>query len=1185
MSTLHFFLKASLLTSKVSANVPNLRHHPGHPPESVVPLRRVLFTPPSIAVPPLQEDPTVTQGLSDNDSSSDSASSDSIPIRRHSFNKKLSNHHDMGSGPIPPISRTELKARVGERAGSSSSSAQKSSSKSGNGFRRSRLSNAELSHLRAYHEKEHKRLNIVKKSNSGKSFGSSPSGVEASSEIQVKEKTTSSEKSTATITEKSLSESTTKSTYADTEYPPDPDATSSFHQNHRRRKIASYVSEQDTVAITRLQNLYNSQYVGSIGVGTIARPHGCADAAQENLEQELALAEKDSLNKSGLSLAQGLSSPASMDSLLEQAAAGTLKLDVNSTLSTILAALPKFISKDYADASNCHYEEQSTVNVVFDSGSTNVWVASDLCRTSPCTNPDRHRYSHSLSETFKDSDRNRDLDIEFGTGELRGTQGIDDFHLHPFTVKQQTFGMIAEEVGDAFQSIPFEGILGLAFPSMSANGVTPFFDNVIDQKVLKKNEFSFYFNVDEASTVGSWAELGDNSNSTSSSSAAETSISKGSVKTPTPVTVTAAAAAVPTSLAELDLKVAPGLRAAAAGLTESLGELKSNLDQPHDVNHLSKEEVAKVFEGLPTSELEMEELMVHPSTSSKLKKGKEGGISGGSSMSEMGASLSKEKKSVLAKSAETKAESSTSSSKSESKSSSSESSGSVKVSTENKETKETSSDQARREKIVREQSLLNNNAIFWGGVDSAFYEKPIRVFPVVQQHYWALALHSFRVGNEVYDISTGERLDSSQQSLNVMGRGGSMSLSEVSNLTPEQENRLLESKAKELKYSSDHVKSEEPKDPSSLFKLSDISVTGASGSSSLEETGNVLAGLFETAPLSSGGFVVNADGSSTTAASLVESSSSSLSSSSHNTASSQDNKLLRRGPLKPISFRESFGEVNGEIMMRDMPGDSLTMENEVESETRLTSTHNEGVVPGVDLRADSGVLESKGSASSESSLMESASKKEEAVGSAKSKSKDNLDPASEVVARSSPDSDATSNLESSVTALSSHWKELTSKAPPVTTTAPARLVVDSGTTYFTAGKELFRTLLNRLPGGRPCDELSEEDYPPLVYVLENSLGEREELIIPQEVYMVTDSTGKCDLAFMQIDLPDRYGPGMLLGEVFMRHYFTTFSRDGYGGSRGDGQSFVGFAKAKVGDEPRNRLVELVSGPKAEFQDL
>ncbi len=72
---------------------------------------------------------------------------------------------------------------------------------------------------------------------------------------------------------------------------------------------------------------------------------------------------------------------------------------------------------------------------------------------------------------------------------------------------------------------------------------------------------------------------------------------------------------------------------------------------------------------------------------------------------------------------------------------------------------------------------------------------------------------------------------------------------------------------------------------------------------------------------------------------------------------------------------------------------------------------------------------------------------------------------------------------------------------------------------------------------------------------------------------------------MQIDLPAKYGPGMLLGEVFMRHYFTTFSRDGYNGTRGDGKAYVGFAKAKVGAERNRRLKELTAAPKVEFQDL
>ena len=51
--------------------------------------------------------------------------------------------------------------------------------------------------------------------------------------------------------------------------------------------------------------------------------------------------------------------------------------------------------------------------------------------------------------------------------------------LYWFKVENQTFAQIQREKGAVFSEIPFEGILGLAFPSMSAHHVTPFFDSVI----------------------------------------------------------------------------------------------------------------------------------------------------------------------------------------------------------------------------------------------------------------------------------------------------------------------------------------------------------------------------------------------------------------------------------------------------------------------------------------------------------------------------------------------------------------------------------------------------------------------------------------------------------------------------------------------------------------------------------
>ena len=138
-------------------------------------------------------------------------------------------------------------------------------------------------------------------------------------------------------------------------------------------------------------------------------------------------------------------------------------------------------------------QPQSYINVVFDTGSTNLWVSSVLCKDYVCR--DRHKYDNKKSVTYdQPSPDSLPLDITFGTGELSGPQAVDSLSVGEYRVKNQTFAMIEHEIGSIFSQIPFEGILGLAFPSMAADGHKPFFDNVMDQDVLNgRNEFSFFF--------------------------------------------------------------------------------------------------------------------------------------------------------------------------------------------------------------------------------------------------------------------------------------------------------------------------------------------------------------------------------------------------------------------------------------------------------------------------------------------------------------------------------------------------------------------------------------------------------------------------------------------------------------------------------------------------------------------
>ena len=66
-------------------------------------------------------------------------------------------------------------------------------------------------------------------------------------------------------------------------------------------------------------------------------------------------------------------------------------------------------------------------------------------------------------------------------------------------MKNQTFGMIQDEVGEVFQEIPFEGILGLAFDELAvcdfpyvADCVPTPFSRMIAEGLIDEPVFSFF---------------------------------------------------------------------------------------------------------------------------------------------------------------------------------------------------------------------------------------------------------------------------------------------------------------------------------------------------------------------------------------------------------------------------------------------------------------------------------------------------------------------------------------------------------------------------------------------------------------------------------------------------------------------------------------------------------------------
>lgn len=58
--------------------------------------------------------------------------------------------------------------------------------------------------------------------------------------------------------------------------------------------------------------------------------------------------------------------------------------------------------------------------------------------------------------------------------------------------RQQTVGLSTQEPGDVFTYSQFDGILGLAYPSLASEYSVPVFDNMMKRHLVAQDLFSVY---------------------------------------------------------------------------------------------------------------------------------------------------------------------------------------------------------------------------------------------------------------------------------------------------------------------------------------------------------------------------------------------------------------------------------------------------------------------------------------------------------------------------------------------------------------------------------------------------------------------------------------------------------------------------------------------------------------------
>ncbi|KAB1216273.1 Aspartic proteinase [Morella rubra] len=137
--------------------------------------------------------------------------------------------------------------------------------------------------------------------------------------------------------------------------------------------------------------------------------------------------------------------------------------------------------------------------VIFDTGSSNLWVPSSKCYFSIACYF-HSRYRSSMSSTYEKIGKS--CEINYGSGSVAGFFSQDTVKVGVLAVNDQAFIEATREGSLTFVLAKFDGILGLGFQEISVGNAVPVWYNMVQQGLVKEEVFSFWLNRDPDATEG-----------------------------------------------------------------------------------------------------------------------------------------------------------------------------------------------------------------------------------------------------------------------------------------------------------------------------------------------------------------------------------------------------------------------------------------------------------------------------------------------------------------------------------------------------------------------------------------------------------------------------------------------------------------------------------------------------------
>lgn len=175
-----------------------------------------------------------------------------------------------------------------------------------------------------------------------------------------------------------------------------------------------------------------------------------------------------------------------------------------TTLSDFVRGV-SFVSKEAGDGksvvTNAHFYGLIKLggqdfNVLFDTGSANLWVAATNIRGHWL----HHTYDRRKSPTYVED--GREFNVMYGSGPVEGVMSKDTLAIGSISIKDQVFAEVSEVSpgNQAFSQGNYDGIFGLGFKSISVYEIPSPFESMIDQRLIEEPVFTFH--LDKEAEVG-----------------------------------------------------------------------------------------------------------------------------------------------------------------------------------------------------------------------------------------------------------------------------------------------------------------------------------------------------------------------------------------------------------------------------------------------------------------------------------------------------------------------------------------------------------------------------------------------------------------------------------------------------------------------------------------------------------